>query len=167
MQLSRQIWLAALTGAVTEGVLVAPIFLMILSDRFVPIMARFQYPGLAIVTWLWRTGTVQKYLASHHVRDHVGLAASAAMMLIQAAIFTLAALGVIYIVRWRISRRLLIAMFAPPLAGLMMVGALRFIYYLLYDDEAGLLVFISTVWLALAVLVAGTTLAVRRNSRAY
>jgi hypothetical protein len=109
-------------------------------------------------------------LVGHHLGHHIALvafAASAVGMVIQASIFALASLGVMQIVRLRMSKRLLIAAFAPPLGGLLVVGALTFPYYILSDDEAGLLLSISMGWLGFAVLVAGTTVAVRRNSGAY
>lgn len=169
MRLSRQIGLAVLIGAVTEGILMAPLFLMDLSDRSFPVdeLARFQYPGAAIAMWVWRAVAVRQYVVEHRMGHDLAVVASAMVLLIQAAIFAVAALGVICIVQWRISKRLLIAVFAPPLAGLLTVAALRFIYYLLSDGEAAFLLSISTVWLAVAVLVFGTTLAGRKNSRAY
>jgi len=76
----------------------APFFLMNFSDRFFPVSAleRFQYPGLAIAKWVWRAVAACKYVAEHRMGHDLAVAASAMAMLIQAAIFAVAALGVIH-----------------------------------------------------------------------
>ncbi len=84
-------------------------------------------------------------------------------LLIQAALFALLAFVVINLLRSRIalqfsfrSKRVLVAAFAPPLVVLLMGGALRF------PLLAGLLLFVSTIWLAIAFFLIGANLAARR-----
>jgi len=174
MKLSRQIRLAALVGAVTEAILVVPLLLVYYLHLYtiyslLIVLDALYIPGFPIADWLGHTRTLAKLAARFRIGPELATSLSVLAMLIQAALFTLLAFGVIHFLRsakalqfsFR-SKRTLVAAFAPPLVILLIRGALMFPYYLLSDDEAGLLLSVSVVWLAIAFFLLGTTLAARR-----
>jgi hypothetical protein len=106
MKLSHRIRLAALVGAVKEAILATPLLLVYFLD-------------LTVIVPTWERAVLA--------------------LLIQAALFALLAFVVINLLCSRIalqfsfrSKRVLVAAFAPPLVVLLMCGALRFPYWLVF-----------------------------------
>jgi hypothetical protein len=108
---AHQIRLAVIVGAVAEIILVAPLFLVSGSQivdtvplpRWVKILEQFQMPGAPMILRLLHTYG-PNHLA-HQVSPYlVTYAAQALVMLIQATIFALVALGAISVYRVRKTR---------------------------------------------------------------
>ena len=93
---------AALTGVLAEAVLALP--LMIASPSQMPgpvpawvwVLARFQEPGASIVLRLLRDEWVKQVAAQFKVAHAIFLLAQGLVMVIQALLFSLVTLGLIY-----------------------------------------------------------------------
>jgi hypothetical protein len=96
------------------------------------------------------------------------MAGTISIILIQAILLSLIAFGAIFLLQSRVARRILarrgrvlLVALAPPSVLLLLAGALTF-PYLIDPDWAQLLTILSCVWLILAAMFVGISLAVAR-----
>lgn len=109
MRYLRQLGFAALVGAGVELMLAAPLFLVRNSlgvgplPLWVEVLQEFQVPGAPLVLRLLRTDEARQ-LAARLPSHWVIYAAQLLEMLIQATMFALVALGIIYVFGLRKAR---------------------------------------------------------------
>jgi hypothetical protein len=165
---------AAIVGAIVEFILYAPLLLLAHSHvdttpfrLCVDVLDVLQTPGVPLVLRLLHIQSVRQFAARYRAAHGVLLTAEVLVFVIQATIFALVALGVIYILRSSKARgsllnllrtRLLVPLFAPPLFILAITGPVMLPSYLVSEDEAKVLLTASSIWLVLATLVVGTAM---------
>ena len=168
MRLREHIRIAVIAGAVTELVLIAPLFLASYPlPCWIAALGQLQAPGASLVLRLLHTELVRQFVA-HGNAPAVLTAGRISIILIQAILLSLVAFGAIFLLRSRVARRILarrgsvlLVAFVPPSVLLLLAGALVF-PYLIAPDWAEVLASIAYVWLVLAAIFVGIPLAVAR-----
>lgn len=102
----KRVQVAALLGVLVEAILVVPLFITS-SSRAIPawayVITELHQPGLSLVESMLKTGWVAQIAKRHRAAPEIFLAAECVVMLIQALLFGLFALGLIYV--WQLRRR--------------------------------------------------------------
>jgi hypothetical protein len=108
MTATKRVQFALLFGALAEIVLVAPLLVVYphLGGPFpvwVDVLKKLQIPSAPLVLRVAHWGLVRQLAARFRLAHEISLAAEVLSMLIQAAIFALLALGVVYV--WQLRQR--------------------------------------------------------------